>query len=123
VAALTSERGQRRWRGRVLGVGQRSDGGGGRKSNWEGFFARGVLQSEDGGGEGNRGAAASGGGRGVTSRGDRGNQAARLVRTVGWCRVTDERGPTGSRNGPAERGEWRVGRPGKKRSGPSPDEQ
>jgi hypothetical protein len=50
-------------------------------------------------------------------------RAVQRVRTVGRHRVADERGPAGSRNGPAERGTWRVGRPGKKRSGLSPDEQ
>jgi hypothetical protein len=50
-------------------------------------------------------------------------RAARRVRTVGRRRVADERGPTGSRNGPVERGTWHLGRPGKKRSGPSLSEQ
>jgi hypothetical protein len=50
-------------------------------------------------------------------------RAARRVRTVGRHRVTDERGPTGSGNGPAERGAWRMGQPEKERSRPSPDEQ
>jgi hypothetical protein len=49
VAALTSKRGRCRWRGRILSAGRRSDGGSSRKSNGEGGFDRGVLQSEDGG--------------------------------------------------------------------------
>jgi hypothetical protein len=37
ATALTSERGRCRWRGRILSEGRRSEGGGGRKSNKEGF--------------------------------------------------------------------------------------
>jgi hypothetical protein len=44
VASLTSERGRHRWRGRISGEGQCSDSGGGRKSNKEGGFTRGVLR-------------------------------------------------------------------------------
>jgi hypothetical protein len=44
VAALTSERGRRRWRSRIPSEGWRSNSGGGRKSNREGGFAHGVLQ-------------------------------------------------------------------------------
>jgi hypothetical protein len=47
----------------------------------------------------------SAGGVATAGRGTRG--AARHVRTVGW-------GPTGSGNGPAEKGVWRVGQPEKK---------
>jgi hypothetical protein len=36
VAALTSERGRRRWRDRIPDEGWRSDGGGGQKSNGKG---------------------------------------------------------------------------------------
>jgi hypothetical protein len=52
TTALTSERGLRRWHGRILSEGWCSDGGGGRKRNGEGGFACGVLRSEDGGGKG-----------------------------------------------------------------------
>jgi hypothetical protein len=61
------------------------------------------------------------GGSVLTSGGQRGwrsndrqrrAQAARCVRTVGRCRVADERGPAGSGSGRAERGMRRVGRPG-----------
>jgi hypothetical protein len=38
TVALTSERGRRWWRGRILSKGWRSDGGGGQKSNGEGGF-------------------------------------------------------------------------------------
>jgi hypothetical protein len=44
VAALTSERGHRQWRGQIPSEGRCSDGGGSRKSNGEGGFAHGVLR-------------------------------------------------------------------------------
>jgi hypothetical protein len=51
------------------------------------------------------------GGPGFDPRGTA--RAARRVRTVGRCRVTDERGPADSGSEQAERGVRRVGRPGK----------